>query len=411
MKLNQLITPKIQKKVFNIKDFSAYSDFCPNVLIGEELTSIKQKVAFLGYVPSTVKKVYFIHNKILIYTSDKYVNEYKTNKLIKLDTCPSQPVLVSIMFNGVEEILVVCAETAFILGKSETKFSVPFGENIVIYDNRLIIAKETSLYIGGEFDVANLSINLTKFSQINMPSQEGNVLGIVPYEESVVVFFQKSVYILKISDANHFTFTKLNTRLLDVKTSSIAKVGNEIFFISNKKLHVYKNGKIDVLTLLFESCLSRNTKTANAYNEYYLIPFILNSQNYAYMFNTQSRKVHILKGFEGNFFGGKYLHDDDKYHINQINEEATVSLTWNSLKMDFGTHQNKAITSISIISTKIAQIYVYSEKGRDFFTIQEGPNYIKLNLNGKQFNFSISTFYNVDAVIKDLQITYRILGD
>ena len=128
------------------------------------------------------------------------------------------------------------------------------------------------------------------------------------------------------------------------------------------------------------------------------------------MFNTTTRKAHIVSDVIGEFIGGKYTYDKTSKYIYQISDNIPTTTQWTSINMDFGTHKPKIITSISINITQTARLYVFSESGTDFFTLKPGSNYRKLSFYGKQFYFCINPSSN-DVTFKDLHITYKILGD
>lgn len=410
MRLNELVVPKENEKVFKITDFEEITDFCLNVTCGQTIELQKHKVEKLSQGFSTCVATYFANNRIFFYSSDKYIYEYKDYRNVKLDQCESQPILVPIIYEGKEEVLVVNSLKAFVLGKSEREFSIPKGSCFASYDNRIFIAQGTSIYFGGKFDSENMSMDLLNIGSINTFSYDGDILALVPYEDNLVVFCKKAVYVLNISKSNDFTFTRCVETQLDIKERTVAKVKDEIFFVSNKKFCSYKEGKIKVIDVVLEKYLSEGVLTASVYGEYYMLPFTMLNENYIFLFSVRTRKLHIINNIVGNFVGDKYLYETTTKRLHQITENMPITGEWTSTTLDFGSHKKKVITEIGITSTTRAELYVFSETGYRYFSIEGGSCYKKINLTGANFYFSIIPGYK-GASIKNLQIKYKILGE
>ena len=411
MRNNQLVKPSLPEgEVFKITDFRDYSEFSPNLLIGKEISTVQMYISPLVNVSGSSQKAYFVNNRMFTYSSDKYIYEYKNYKFVKLEYSESAPMLIPITFEGAEEILVVNSTESFILDKSQNRCNVPMGSYFAHYDDRLFIAEGDKLYFGDKFDATTSSMDLFNFGSISALYQSGKIMGLATYENDLIVFCQYAIYVLHISADNDFSFTKCNTFMLNIKEKSVAKVGSEIFFMSNKKLYAYKNGKVEFVNPFFEEYLSDSTQMAIAYNDYYAIPFTYNNSKYLYMLNAITKDAHIVSNMTGDPIGGKYFFNKGTRGVHQLSEENPKVLEWISKTMDFGSYKNKVVSEIYVHSTAYAWVYVYSDVGYRCFTINEGKNYIRTKLQGKNFYFSIVPSYK-NMSIKDLQIKYRILGD
>ncbi len=411
MRKNQLVKPKLKTQTFKVSNFIPYSALSSQCLIDEKVQAAPNKIERIASTPSNTQSAYFLGNRLFVYTSDKYIYEYINYSFKRVIDCPKKPILMTAMIGGVEEVLVICGEDSFMLGQSQTKVTVPEGDYWANYNNRLFIAKSKNLYFSGDFDYDNLTMDISNFGLINVTYQDGNIIGLVPFENKLVVFCNYAIYTLNISADNEFTFTKCNTCAVDIIAKSVAKVGDEIIFVSNRKICSYKNGKVEIIDTIFEKYLPNITSRATGYNGHYAINFNENSVNYVYMFNCNNRKANILNVSKGEFIGGKYYFASSEKEIYQINELGRAVGAWASLPMDFGTHRKKILTEVGIYSNKNDAFYIFSDSvGYRFMPLKSGNNYKKMNLLGKDFRFEFFS-NSIDMEIKDLQIKYIIVGD
>ena len=325
MRKNQLVEPKLKTQTFKVSNFIPYSALSSQSLIDETVQASPNKIERLASTPSNTQSAYFLGNRLFLYTSDKNIYEYINYSFKKVIACPKKPILMTAMIGGVEEILVICGEDSFMLGQSQTKVTVPEGEYWANYNNRLFIAKNKNLYFSGNFDYDNLTMDISNFGFINVTYEDGNIIGLVPFENKLVVFCTYAIYTLNISADNEFTFTKCNTCAVNIITKSVAKVGDEIIFVSNRKICSYKNGKVEIIDTIFEKYLPNTMTKATGYNGHYAINFNENSINYVYMYNAKNRKANILNVVKGELIGGKYYYATSEKAIYQINELGRIA--------------------------------------------------------------------------------------
>jgi len=411
MKKKLLKVPKAEEKTFEIDDFRPYSQISFNMQIGKKLKAVNQTVSMFAYGKSTYLSGYMVNNRLLFYSNDKYIYELVKSLHEKRDYCESKPILIPITLEGKEEILVVNSTSAFILEKSEKQFSIPMGSCFANYDNRLFIADGTTLYFGGEFDLINNSMNITDIGHISISSQDGSIVDLVPYEDYLLIFCESGISKLKISTTNDFTINKLNMPKLEIREKSIKKIGNEIFFISQNKLNVYKNGKVEMLNLFFDEFITNKTNIASTYKEYYAITYNCATKNFLFMFNTISREAHVLDGQIGELIGENCIFNKTTRNLYKIKTDSYSSnIYWNSFNMDFGTNQIKSITSLDINTNAGGTLYLYSDLGSIRLQLKTVANYRKLNFHGRYFRFYYEPLYkNLD--LENLRIRYKIIGD
>ncbi len=410
MRTQQLATPKTIDCTLKIKDFRPYTKLSTYCIVGQEIKSPTHSFRNWKTAPSGAQNVYYVSNRLFAYSSDTYIYEYLSNKFTKLEICKSQPYLVPVMIDGIEEILVVSNSESFILGKSQNKFTLPFGNYYTTYNNRLFIAKNRNIYFSDVFDANNLTMDISNSGYVSVSNQDGDIVGLENYDGNLYVFCQKAIYILHISLDNNFTFTKCNTCEIDIKPDSVVRVCDEFVFLSRKRICTFKNSKVEYLNLMFENEISTTTFKATKHNEYYVLPFKVGSISYLFMFDTINRSSHVLNGAEGGFVGDRYLFVKSSRYIYEINDNIRQTFNWTSDNTNLGTHSKKMIMEVGIYSSSDAIFYVYSKEGHRYFSLKRGTNQYKMNLVGDEFHFSVLPSSNT-TIVKDLQIKYRIIGD
>ncbi len=410
MRVDKLVVPKLNSiKTFKMKDFAKYSEVSPNLDIDKEIKTANYSITLLKKAPDLTENAYFVGNRLFVYTSDNFIYEYKNYSFVKLEECLSMPKLFAVIIDGKEEILVI-TDQAYILGKNQIKFTLPSLERLTNYNNRLFYSNKKNIYFSDAFDVGNFTMDISNSGYISVPSRDGTIVELVSYEDNLFVFCKQAIYVLNISVNDDFTFTRCNTCALNIMDKSVAKVGNEIFFISDNRLCSYKNGKVEIQQTNFENMFQDSALTAIGYKENYAIIFSTHNQNNVYMFDTINRRDYVLTCQRCEFIGDKYLYDSVSNQIYQFNNKNLESKVWTSKTIDFGVHYKKAITEIGMYASSNALFYVFSDCGNSCFTLKQGNNYIKLNLEGKRFYFRIFPS-SQDVLLKDFQIKYRIIGE
>ena len=403
MRENQLVAPKIDVKTLKIEDFTPYSDMSTNCIISDELVSPPHGIKAYIMTPTGTQSIYCVNDRIFTYASDKYIYEYNNLRFTKIQTCESIPKLVPVIIAGQEEILVITNKSSFILGKDQTECTLPYGSCFANYNNRLFIVQNRNIYFSNEFDVENLTMDISNSGYVSVLSQDGDIVALEPYEDKLYVFCQKAIYILNISLNKDFTFTKCNTCALDITANSVARVGSEFYFISNKRLCVFQNGKVEMLKTVFDNCLSNTSFKAICNNQYYALSFSISRNGYVYMFDTINHKAHLLTCETCDFIGGKYLYSTSSRTVYQIDNTIRRASEWTSLPIDFGTSKNKMIMAIDVYSSGDAMLVINGDRGYKTISLKKGNNYKKICLTGKRFYFTI-TSSNKDVIIKGLQI-------
>jgi hypothetical protein len=202
----------------------------------------------------------------------------------------------------------------------------------------------------------------------------------------------------------------LNEYTLDIKTNSIAKVGSEIFFISNKNLCSYKNGKIERQETIYEDFVINSTLMSAVCKEYYVKTFKKDGETYIYMYDTVKRRSHLIDGKGCEFIGDNCLINKTAKYMYKISNGQPSFLSWTSKKINFDTCHKKKIVEIELYSSNNATLYLYSNAGNKIFSIWKGYNCKKLNLVCNEFYLNIYAYKN-EITITDLKIKYKIIGE
>ncbi len=408
----ELDVPSVKTSVhtFKITDFDIYTEFSLNFFADKELKSVNHKLSTVTTIPANVNKGYFLDDRIIFYTRDKCLHEYIISSVKKLEDCSGQPALLPVMVGGEKQMVVITSTESYLLGNNQLKYSVPKGSYVANYKNKAFISQSKNLYFSGEFDLETLSMDIENLGFVSVPTLDGNIIGLIPYEDDLMVFCQKSIYKLHISASNEMSFTKSNAYKIEIKANSIVKVGNEIFFISNENLCSYKNGKIERHKTNYEEFLFSSTLVSGAINEYYAKPFKKDGETYIYLYDTINKRSHLIEGQGSEFIGDNYLINKTARYLYQITNGKPSYLSWTSKKMNFGNYCKKKILEIGICSSTDAVCYVYSSIGYRCFTIRQGYNYQKLNLVGDEFYFNIHA-YTDELTISDFKIKYKTIGE
>ena len=166
---NLLAQTKVSKKTLTIKDFYEITKHAVNVKVGEQLTPVCRRQALGCKIPQTVVRGYFVGNILWLYCTNGVLYAFDGKSFVnKLNCGNSVPTLAEIKVQGQDRVLVLTNSNATILGENNLSVSMPYGSEICIYNGRIFIASDNTLYFGKQYDFNNFSVQVGEYNFINL---------------------------------------------------------------------------------------------------------------------------------------------------------------------------------------------------------------------------------------------------
>lgn len=347
---------------------------------------------------SPVKSYFNVNDKHLFWRDDNKVCILDGNDYTKLIESQNMP----FVFNGKGEyegkIMVLSSEGKLFV-EGEGQYPAPFGYP-EFFGGRLFIGCGDTVHFSALFSYSDFNYADNGAGKIKLDSSDGQIKGLKAHCGNLCVITEKAVYkIALVDESTEFTVERQNLPYLKVKSDTVVKIGDKIYFISDDKL----------------CCFNQN------------IEYIDSEINY---------KEISTKGYAN---GKRYIVASDKnlfYHDTLTGEEGYLDMEYCTLcgdyfihnldlcvyKIDFSTpdsiclgYENldtarvKTLYSFSATCDSACKVTFYGDFGKKTYTLKAGYNYRNLNL------VCVSAKITIDGLngggVDKIKIRYSIKGD
>ena len=363
-----------------------------------------------------LKSLIKVGNSIFYYAANNNLYLGKGTKFINLSkSFSSIPTIVEITRNGTVFSLVLDGDgngyTVDANGTVET-YSVPKGKKAVVYNGMLFIGNKNELYFSSATDVLDFTMDLSHGGLIKTDSNDGHVKGLVVQENKLLIFVANAIYeFMAFGDRLDYTLKKVETLVPNVLDLSPRDCGDKILFICDKKLYLYKGGKIKKIESILEYDELQIFDNPVVEQSVYCIPLITDSGNRKLLrYDCETDEECLIDC-------GKSVTSDGGFAVNNFGRRlkiekksnASTNSTFKSKSIDFDTAKTKVINDISFIATGEGVLTLSGDYGDKTFKIKSGSNVKRMNVPSRTFIFTFTG--KGDFSVKNLRIKYRIKGE
>lgn len=394
-KMNGFIRPDFTEKTAELGSF--YVAPQPDLVFSDVM---------LPPVGKRIAKLYRADGRTIAYCSDKKVYERTNTGYAALSekTFDSAPQIAAIVYEGKSKLLII-GENASVVEGEDAEKNVPYGDCVTVFNGTLFVAKGNVLRFSAPFDFTNFSVGTELGGYFETERDDGEILFVCGLNGKLCLICEKAVLELSVTGSiTDYSAEKVALGYLNVKKDSAAKIGENVYFISDGKLCRYgksfKEFPIAAGTLLYSA------GKAASINGFYVLPFLKNGEY---------EMLCVKSGEEENGFvttGRSYV-TDGGYAFNP--SSGKICLAAKSYKeakpvtkkTDFKTCALKALIKAEICTDESVSFTVKGDFGEKKFSAKPGCNSFRFNLISRRFSFS------ADGAGKNTRVTvkYRILGE
>lgn len=404
-----LTKPKYVDKTVAFKNFKDITEEAYNVIVGDKVRCSRFGTFYDDNLPAKASKLYKEGDKVFLYGYDKYLY-YKTLYMFnKTISCTSAPLIKDVIFNGQKDTIIIAPNIAYLLNSQISGFTMPYGSSIEVYSNRLFVAKEKDVYFSGEFDFVNNSMDLNNAGFFSVENDAIEILKIFKYDDYLLIICSNAIYKFTINSNGEFNLKRYNLPLLNIQKNTIEKIANQVFFVSNKQLCVFKDGSIEIKTSIYDKLLidAYFTNSGISGSKYMLEINI--GKRYLFIHDVVEDVDFIFGNYSYTFSNGLFFDNSNMQLLVPSDMEITRGY-WQSKSMDFSTSKNKFLTEISLYMNQEGEVVIIGDFGEKILFLEKGKNDIKLNLMSKVFSFNFKS-YSMNFIAKNFRIKYRLMGE
>lgn len=388
--------PRVFKRDFNgVNKLSTYAAFK------------KTSVSISGITPV---KMYDLNGALYAYCSDKTVRKNTNGSFVSTGfTSNFAPLIVPIILNGAKETLFI-GDTGATVGEDAVS-GVPFGASCAECASRLFIADGDKIKYSEEFDFTDFSVGLDFGGFIGLDESDGDAVFLAEDAGNLYVIAEHAAYVLKpYGEQFEFVFKKLSSFCLDVKASTVCRIGNKVCFISGNDLCVLSEGKIKRVGAELHDLFDYSFETAGKTDGLYVLPVSEGGKNYAYVYDTVEDKAVLqdIGGFSLVNGYAKKAGDDYLYKLT-LKADKTARVNAYAGEYDFGSCAKKSVCKVEAHIKGSADIVIAGD-GVFRATLTEKCNRASCFVHGQTFSISFENASS-DFKLLSLAISYVIHGE
>ena len=405
MRKKYLFEPNVKEKSFKVKNLAEVTDHAEGLVVGEELTTPNIRAYVWQNSKLIVLKMCDVNGREYVICDDGYLYEKIGAQYVQKYKCGySKFIMGTVILNGIQETLHIDETGGRIVDKSEYAVNLPDGDYFATYSLRCFMAKDYTIYFSSPFDFNSRSMILDTCGHFNVNTQDGEVIGLYDFSSYLLIVCAKCFYKLTIID-EQFKLEKIKTDNYAIESMSLAKIREQLYFVSHRKFYVYEDFAVKEIPSVFAKHLLRLNCHATSDEDRYYCQANAPDRNCIFVYDAY-KKTSILVYIGESRLVCKNLafnYSESRFYI--INPNSLATSIWKSSAMNLGNNDKKSLIELSIKVEKDATLKIDGDFGSKTFSLKAGINHKKMNLRSKDFTFEIYC-PTINIVISDLQFKY-----
>ncbi len=410
-RLPKLTKPKHIDREFTIKDFQNFSEKSDGLKATDNgLATAKLPIEIGNFSSEEIKRLYCVRNRLYAYLATGSLVGYVNGEWVEITTSAKEPYVVSYEKDGEDCTLIVGDSSLIVYDDQTTAYEQAiYGTRAVIYKGMMFVANGNELSFSKLFSYHDFSIGLTNAGFITTDKDYGEIIGLIPTKETLIIICQNAIYNLyPVGNRENYSLVKQDVALKAVK-NSVQSAGNLTYLFSDEVFCKYQGGKLSKVECKLDfneydfdgqSGVDGNTYFATLINK-------LTGEKYLYTFNGVSGEENLIKTQNVSLADNGYFIEGQSVKKFDVQNQEGFNGEWRSVDLDFGSPKLKTLVEIAVRSHAPIDLEIKTSYASFNYKFDVGYNEFKTNLSDKSFKIKVNT-QTFGASVELIKFTYRL---
>lgn len=314
--------------------------------------------------------------------------------------------------NGKKRYLLLGENAAYLCEDATlTEVNIPYGTHAALVGETLFVANDCVLKFGEKSAIEARNTAFYSNNIIEFPARAGKIIELIPLGKELVIVCKYAIYILSaLGEKIAYNLSSIQSEHINVAENSVAKIGDGIYFISDRRLKVLKNNRVTDCGCDYEINAQKVLSCAATGTCYNVI--FQNQSDYLntlMSFDIAKERVFITRGrFNKIDCNSNLFADNGIYLLSDSVGEGIVSY-WQSKNFDFDCADKKVFSSMSVITDSPLEVVLLGDFGQKRLKFNSGYTRKKINLKsgGLSFELHADKGFNLSYVDFEYSIMER----
>lgn len=380
-------------KYFTLKNFKTATKKARGVFASEKEIGFGVGIKSEGQILKNglkAVKIYTVFDKLFICTLSGEVYSQKGGTLnkIRIPAFKDVPKIYPIIYDKKESALIVSDGYNYVVNDNINYVGVPKSTTVASFKDGLYFGYKRRIFACLNKDFTLFNTDFLSFETIAIPQRLDVIEKLIPLKGGLLAVCKRGFALIeRKSDELGLSFTPLDVDPVKIEEDTVVKIGEEIFFLSNGRLCVYKSQKVEVLASLLDGEAFTKISHAGASGDYYLLPGIFFDGDIGlFVYDTKNNQCTFVDFREKLITtDGVVLEKDGK--LGSIKKDGQTTCAWQSVETDFEEENKKTIYQIYVKCSGNCTLTVTGDKRSKTFSLKKGGNLLNVNLYAQNFGF------------------------